>query len=132
MAMAMPQLFFTASASAAAITFLAASSPMGGPYGIVGGGDGACCALAAAVAKTMARMEASPVLVCVFICFLPYLLVGLRRTFSVQRVEKPIRCSRPLTCAPSAYRSGRSPDWLKMKNPDAPAVTREAEEDWAR
>jgi bifunctional non-homologous end joining protein LigD len=30
----------------------------------------------------------------------------------------------------SAYRSGRSPDWLKMKNPDAPAVTREAEEDW--
>jgi bifunctional non-homologous end joining protein LigD len=32
----------------------------------------------------------------------------------------------------SAYRSGRSPDWLKMKNPDAPAVTREAEEDWGR
>jgi bifunctional non-homologous end joining protein LigD len=31
----------------------------------------------------------------------------------------------------SAYRSGRSPDWLKMKNPDAPAVTREAEEDWS-
>src|SRR5262249_32625055 len=32
----------------------------------------------------------------------------------------------------SAYRSGRSPDCLKMKNPDAPAVTREAEEDWVR
>ena len=32
----------------------------------------------------------------------------------------------------SAYRSGRSPDWLKMKNPDAAAVKREAEEDWAR
>ena len=30
------------------------------------------------------------------------------------------------------YRSGRSPDWLKMKNPDAPAVKREAEEDWGR
>jgi len=30
----------------------------------------------------------------------------------------------------SEYRSGRSPDWLKMKNPVAPAVTREAEEDW--
>ena len=29
----------------------------------------------------------------------------------------------------SAYRSGRSPDWLKMKNTDAPAVKREAEED---
>jgi bifunctional non-homologous end joining protein LigD len=27
----------------------------------------------------------------------------------------------------SPYRSGRSPDWLKMKNPEAPAVKREAE-----
>ena len=32
----------------------------------------------------------------------------------------------------SRYRSGRSPDWLKFKNPAAPAVTREAEEDWGR
>jgi bifunctional non-homologous end joining protein LigD len=32
----------------------------------------------------------------------------------------------------SPYRSGRSPDWLKMENPDAPAVKREAEEDWGR
>jgi ATP-dependent DNA ligase len=32
----------------------------------------------------------------------------------------------------STYRWGRSPDWLKMKNPDAPAVTREAEEDWSK
>jgi bifunctional non-homologous end joining protein LigD len=32
----------------------------------------------------------------------------------------------------SPYRSGRSPDWLKMKNPAAPAVKREAEEDWGR
>jgi bifunctional non-homologous end joining protein LigD len=30
------------------------------------------------------------------------------------------------------YYSGRSPDWLKMKNADAPAVKREAEEDWTR
>jgi hypothetical protein len=29
----------------------------------------------------------------------------------------------------SAYRSGRSPYWLKIKNPKAPAVRREAEED---
>jgi bifunctional non-homologous end joining protein LigD len=29
-------------------------------------------------------------------------------------------------------RSGRSPDWLKFKNPEAPAVNREAEEDWGR
>jgi len=32
----------------------------------------------------------------------------------------------------SSYRSGRSKGWLKMKNPDAPAVTREAEEDWGQ
>jgi bifunctional non-homologous end joining protein LigD len=32
----------------------------------------------------------------------------------------------------SRYRSGRSPDWLKFKNPEAPAVRREAEEDWAK
>jgi bifunctional non-homologous end joining protein LigD len=32
----------------------------------------------------------------------------------------------------SSYRSGRSPDWLKMKNADAPAVKREAEEDWGK
>jgi len=30
------------------------------------------------------------------------------------------------------YNRGRSPDWLKFKNPDAPAVKREAEEDWGR
>ena len=32
----------------------------------------------------------------------------------------------------SPYRSGRSPHWLKVKNPAAPAVKREAEEDWGR
>jgi bifunctional non-homologous end joining protein LigD len=32
----------------------------------------------------------------------------------------------------SSYRSGRSPDWLKMKNPACAAVKREAEEDWSR
>jgi bifunctional non-homologous end joining protein LigD len=32
----------------------------------------------------------------------------------------------------SPYRSGRSPHWVKVKNPKAPAVTREAEEDWGR
>jgi ATP-dependent DNA ligase len=32
----------------------------------------------------------------------------------------------------SPYRSGRSPDWLKMKNAGAPAVKREAEEDWGK
>jgi hypothetical protein len=32
----------------------------------------------------------------------------------------------------SAYRSGRSPDWLKMKNSGAPAVKREEEEEWGK
>jgi ATP-dependent DNA ligase len=30
----------------------------------------------------------------------------------------------------SIYRRGRSPHWIKVKNPNAPAVKREAEEDW--
>jgi ATP-dependent DNA ligase len=32
----------------------------------------------------------------------------------------------------SIYRRGRSPCWMKVKNPNAPAVKREAEEDWGR
>jgi len=32
----------------------------------------------------------------------------------------------------SRYRSGRTSDWLKFKNPEAPEVRREAEEDWGR
>ena len=32
----------------------------------------------------------------------------------------------------SSYRSGRSPHWVKAENPKAPAVKREAEEDWGR
>ena len=32
----------------------------------------------------------------------------------------------------STYRSGRSASWVKVKNPNAPAVKREAEVDWGR
>jgi ATP-dependent DNA ligase len=32
----------------------------------------------------------------------------------------------------SIYRRSLSPLWLKVKNPNAPAVKREAEEDWGR
>jgi ATP-dependent DNA ligase len=32
----------------------------------------------------------------------------------------------------SRYRSGRSRDWVKCKNPAAPAMKREAEEDWGK
>jgi bifunctional non-homologous end joining protein LigD len=31
----------------------------------------------------------------------------------------------------SPYRAGRSADWIKVKNPAAPAVKRETEEDWS-
>jgi hypothetical protein len=31
----------------------------------------------------------------------------------------------------SLYRSGRTSHWIKVKNPKAPAVTREVEEDWS-
>jgi len=32
----------------------------------------------------------------------------------------------------SPYRSGRTDHWVKVKNPEAPAVAREADEDWGR
>jgi hypothetical protein len=32
----------------------------------------------------------------------------------------------------SPHRAGRSAHWVKVKNPKAPAVNREAEEDWGR
>jgi bifunctional non-homologous end joining protein LigD len=32
----------------------------------------------------------------------------------------------------SPYVSGRSRDWVKSKNPQHPAVKREAEEDWGK
>jgi len=56
------------------------------------------------------------------------LLLGAR--FGRQVLQKCGRIRRPSKGSP--YRSGRSPDWLKMKNSDAPAVKREAEEDWTR
>jgi ATP-dependent DNA ligase len=31
-----------------------------------------------------------------------------------------------------SHRAGRSPDWLKMKNPACEAVKREAEENWGK
>jgi hypothetical protein len=41
-----------------------------------------------------------------------------------------LRAFKLLTRVDTSYRSGRSPDWLKMKNADAPAVKSEAEENW--
>jgi len=36
----------------------------------------------------------------------------------------------PLTVTEIIKRAGYSPHWVKVKNPKAPAVKREAEEDW--
>jgi hypothetical protein len=41
-------------------------------------------------------------------------------------------CSTLLTDCEMALEGIVSPDWLKMKNPSYAAVTREAEDDWAR
>src|SRR5215813_9333558 len=40
--------------------------------------------------------------------------------------------SRQQAAGSRAYVPGRSPDWLKMKNANAPAVKREAEEEWGK
>jgi bifunctional non-homologous end joining protein LigD len=47
------------------------------------------------------------------------------------RLQARLRGHR-VEAARLALRSGRSPHWLKVKNPKAPAVKREAEENWGR
>jgi hypothetical protein len=65
-------------------------------------------------------------------------LAFVHRAVPLVRVEVRSLASRalgfraPTARKDSAYRSGRSPDdWLKNKDPDASAATREAEEDWS-
>jgi ATP-dependent DNA ligase len=62
---------------------------------------------------------------------------GLRLSDQVEGTARPSTGSRA-NSAPKAiisklkgsrYRSGRTRDWVKVKNPDSPAVKREAEED---
>jgi bifunctional non-homologous end joining protein LigD len=43
---------------------------------------------------------------------------------------KLVRSAARASCRSGPYRSGRADCWLKVKNPAAPAVTREAEENW--
>jgi hypothetical protein len=38
-------------------------------------------------------------------------------------------CCTAICLGGSRHRDGQAQDWLKFKNPDAPAVKREAEED---
>ena len=50
----------------------------------------------------------------------------------VYREACKLGCEGIVSKSGSAYCSGRSPHWVKVKNPKAPAVTREAEEDWRK
>ena len=52
----------------------------------------------------------------------------MRRSGSFARSPPPRR-AEGIVSKDSPYRSVRSPDWLKMKNPASAAVRREAEED---
>jgi hypothetical protein len=70
---------------------------------------------------------------------------GTHATFSSYvlpgpRAKRGPAFSLPHAAVPRSYwphlvskrRSGRSPDWLKMKHSDAPAVKREEEEEWGK
>ena len=83
-------------------------------------------------------------------------MTGVRDTFlrTLRRSLAATKCSDPACCIGSSAKcsgammsstnavlrrrceggrpSGRSGRWLKFKNPNAPAVKREAEEDWGR
>jgi hypothetical protein len=54
-------------------------------------------------------------------------------------IDAVLRSARLTGCLPTTFRlrfgyyhSGRSPDWLKSKNPACEAARREAEEDWGK
>jgi hypothetical protein len=53
--------------------------------------------------------------------------------FNYEIIEKISATNRPAEAEKVlGTPSGRSPDWLKMKNPACKAVRREEEEDWSR
>jgi hypothetical protein len=56
------------------------------------------------------------------------LFFGLDRPLLTDRARRALAQGALL----SPYRSGRSRHWVKSKNPAAPAVKREAEEDWGK
>jgi hypothetical protein len=56
------------------------------------------------------------------------LQIDIKKRLSELSREELIALRAQYVAAP--YRAGRSPHWLKVKNPDAPAVRRLEEEDW--
>jgi len=63
---------------------------------------------------------------------LPSNVTGPKDLRSVTKIPQDDFSKRPQCDTCSTYRSGRTPDWLKMKNSNGPAVKREAEEDWSK
>src|SRR6516162_11915211 len=58
---------------------------------------------------------------------------GAQRVARCSQQPSQIQIERPHFSALTHFQvPGRSPDWLKMKNPACEAVTWEEEEDWAR
>ena len=51
---------------------------------------------------------------------------GTQKSANSEKTYKPTSY-----CPGGGNRGGRSPNWVKVKNPNAPAVKREAEEDWS-
>jgi hypothetical protein len=73
--------------------------------------------------------RADIVAVCRYVRFVPQATHEPQQTTLGWHLGKSALCQQTRD---SAYRSGRSPDWLKMKNPACAAVKREAEEDWGK
>jgi bifunctional non-homologous end joining protein LigD len=62
------------------------------------------------------------------------LLDGSSSSMSISRRTARLCSAKPASSAvrASCRSPGRSSHWVKVKNPNAPAVKREAEEDWGR
>jgi hypothetical protein len=65
-------------------------------------------------------------------CATPTIRRGYRRGLNPTKISTTNDQPRYQTRLGSPYRSGRCKGWLKFKNPAAPAVKREAEEEWGR
>jgi hypothetical protein len=57
----------------------------------------------------------------------------MRNTIAAKhaRAKKTLICSQVMVLLYEML-EGRSPHWIKIKNPKAPAVKREAKEDWEK
>ena len=54
------------------------------------------------------------------------------RSRQEEALDEALKNTFPASRLGSRYVSGRSDTWIKVKNPAAPAVKREAEEEWVK